>query len=193
MENNNRLIIGIDEAGRGCWAGPLVAAAVLLGKDIPGLADSKKLSAKQRTILSLQIKETATYGIGWVYAQEIDEIGLTRATQKAMREALNQIEDSYDEVVIDGNFNYLPEVRNVTVIPKADSLVPAVSAASIIAKVARDEYMHDIAKHFPQYQFERHVGYGTALHLEMLKLHGVSTLHRLSYKPLQALLKASDV
>lgn len=187
------VVVGIDEAGRGCWAGPLVAAAVLLHGSIKGLADSKKLSIRQRDILAEQIKQNASYGIGWVSASEIDDIGLTRATQKAMAAALLNITAMYDEIIIDGNVNYLPEMPNIQVLPKADSLIPEVSAASILAKVSRDNYMQQMALKFPQYQFDRHVGYGTALHYEMLKTHGVCELHRTSYRPLQALLKVSDV
>jgi ribonuclease HII len=187
------MIVGIDEAGRGCWAGPLVVAAVVLHEPIIGLNDSKKLSKKQRELLAIEIKQKASFGIGWIEAKVIDNIGLTRATQTAMAEALSQLNEAYDEIVIDGNFNYLPEQINVTVLPKADALVPAVSAASILAKVARDTYMTNVAIDYPQYQFERHVGYGTALHHQLLKLHGVCELHRLSYKPIQALLKVADV
>ena len=187
------MLVGIDEVGRGCWAGPLVAAAVLLRKPIAGLDDSKKLARLKRKMLADKIKAQAEVGIGWVSATEIDEIGLTAATSKAMTDALDQIKTSFDEIVIDGSFNYLPSATNVTVMPKADALVPAVSAASIIAKVARDEYMHNIALKYPSYQFEKHVGYGTALHLQLLKLHGVCDLHRLSYKPLKAILAAGNV
>lgn len=182
------MIIGIDEVGRGCWAGPLVAAAVLLRIPIDGLTDSKKLSKKRREMLDEQIKEHAEVGIGWVSPADVDRLGLTAATAQAMRNALEQIHVSDAEVIIDGSINYLPDVQNTKNLIKADSLVPEVSAASIVAKVARDNYMAKIADKFPMYQFEKHVGYGTAQHLEMLKLYGVSELHRLSYKPIQALL-----
>jgi ribonuclease HII len=186
-------VVGIDEAGRGCWAGPLVAAAVRLREPIAGLDDSKRLNRRQREHLAVEIRQKADYGIGWVSAKEIDEIGLTKATANAMSEALAQIDAPYDKVIIDGIYNYLPSVERVETLAKADSLIPEVSAASLIAKVARDKYMHAIAKDYPNYQFERHVGYGTALHHEQLKLHGVCDLHRLSYKPLQALIKVADV
>lgn len=187
------MIVGIDEAGRGCWAGPLVAAAVRLNFTLPAFDDSKKLTKAKREQLSEFIKRYCNYGIGWVSAKEVDDIGLTAATQKAMSQALSEIDEDYDEIVIDGNFNYLAGQLNVRVLPKADSLVPAVSAASIIAKTARDQYMYDIASRYPAYQFEKHVGYGTALHYEMIKLHGPCELHRLSYKPLQVLLKIKNV
>jgi len=188
-----KIIVGIDEAGRGCWAGPLVAAAVILTKPINGLADSKQLTSKRRTELAQIIKGTCAFGIGWIDPKEVDEVGLTMATAKAMKMALDQITAEFDEIIIDGNFNYLPEESNVSVLPKADFLIPAVSAASIIAKVERDSYMREVANQFPLYQFERHVGYGTALHHQLLKLHGPCAIHRLSYKPLQDLLKVADV
>jgi ribonuclease HII len=178
------MVIGIDEVGRGCWAGPLVAAAVSLRQPIPGLKDSKQLTKLQRKKLSEQIKASALYGLGWVYPKDIDRLGLTKATQLAMQQAISQIETQNVEIIIDGTINYLPNYQNVTVLAKADSLIAEVSAASILAKVARDEYMASMSEQFPLYQFEKHVGYGTALHIAMLKLHGVCELHRLSYKPI---------
>lgn len=186
-------VIGVDEAGRGCWAGPLVAAAVLLHRPVSGVADSKVLTKHRREQLFSLIQASATVGVGWVRAEEIDRIGLTQATRQAMKQALTQISGKYDSIIIDGNINYLPEYDNVSVLPKADSLISVVSAASIIAKVSRDRYIHQMAAHYPAYQFERHVGYGTALHRQNLKLHGPCKLHRLSYKPLRALLGAADV
>lgn len=181
--------VGIDEVGRGCWAGPVVAGAVILNKSINGLRDSKKLSKKQREQLASEIQiEAAAIGLGWVPAAEIDEIGLTAAVRLAMHRALAQINVDYDEIIIDGNLNFFPGDPKAKAVIKADDSVPAVSAASIIAKVARDEYMAKISKTYPHYGFDRHVGYGTALHLERLKLHGVSELHRRSFKPIAALL-----
>jgi ribonuclease HII len=180
-------VIGIDEAGRGCWAGPLVAAAVILGAPIEGLADSKQLTASKRDALATTIKEKAlAYGIGWVWPSEIDQLGLTHATTAAMSEALSQIEIAYDEIIIDGNYNYLPEYSVRTMI-KADALVPVVSAASILAKTERDAYMMKIAKVYPDYHFEKNVGYGTQMHINCLKLNGTSAIHRLSFKPIKAL------
>lgn len=182
--------VGIDEVGRGCWAGPVVAGAVVLAEPIAGLKDSKLLSKKQREKLAVEIKLWAlAIGIGWVEPSKVDEIGLTAAVGLAMRRALEQIELTYNEIIIDGNFNFLADNPKARAIIKADSTVPAVSAASIVAKVARDKYMAGIAADYPDYGFERHVGYGTALHLERLKLHGVSDLHRRSFKPVRALLQ----
>jgi len=183
-----KLLVGIDEVGRGCWAGPLVAAAVLLEKPIKGLTDSKLLSKKKRAELAKEIKLSAQYGLGWVDASEIDEVGLTQATTVAMTDALTSIQLHYDEVIIDGNFNYLAILPNVRTLIKADLLIACVSAASILAKVERDSYMAQMATQFPDYRFEQHVGYGTMLHRQLLLKHGVCSLHRHSYKPIKNLL-----
>ena len=184
------ITVGIDEVGRGCWAGPLVAGAVILGKPIDGLKDSKKLSKIRRQKLSDEIKEKAeAIGLGWVQPTEIDEIGLTEAVKLAMRRALDEIKIKYDEIIIDGNINFFSDNPKAKAVIKADDTVSAVSAASIVAKVARDDHMREAAKKYPDYGFESHVGYGTALHIERLKLHGVSDLHRLSYKPVAALIQ----
>lgn len=180
--------VGIDEVGRGCWAGPLVAGAVILGHPITGLRDSKKLIKQQRVKLDAEIQvRAAAIGLGWVKPAEIDDIGLSAAVGLAMQRALEQILVDYDEIIIDGNFNFLPDNPKAKTIVKADDSVPAVSAASIVAKVARDKYMAEIAEKYPDYGFKKHVGYGTALHLERLKLYGVSDLHRRSFKPVSAL------
>ena len=187
----NRLMItvGIDEVGRGCWAGPVVAGAVILNVPIEGLKDSKQLSKKKREELTIQINDLAkSFGLGWVDASVVDEVGITEAVKLAMQQALDQIEVDYDEVIIDGHLNFLPDNPKTRAVIKADDTVPSVSAASIVAKVARDNYMSDIAKDYPDYGFEKHVGYGTALHLERLKLHGVSNLHRRSFKPIKGML-----
>lgn len=181
--------VGIDEAGRGCWAGPLVAAAVVLAKPVAGLADSKQLSRQQRERLDGVIRrEAAGFGIGSVSPGEVDELGLTAATTLAMTRAMHELGITADEIIIDGNLNYLPGVAGVRTLVKADSLIPSVSAASVLAKVTRDNYMRQAALEFPNYQFDKHVGYGTALHAEMLKVHGPCSLHRLSYEPLKRLL-----
>jgi ribonuclease HII len=179
---------GMDEVGRGCWAGPLVAGAVVLRTPIAGLKDSKKLSKKQRELLSEQIhKRALASGLGWVWPAELDKIGLTAAVKLAMERALEQITQEYDELIIDGNLNFFPDDLRAKAVIKADDSVPAVSAASIIAKVARDNYMAEISGKYPDYGFDKHVGYGTALHLERLKLHGISDQHRRSFKPIQRL------
>jgi ribonuclease HII len=182
-------VIGVDEVGRGCWAGPVVAGAVMLGRPIAGLKDSKKLSKAQREKLTIVIEnEALAIGLGWVEPVIVDEIGITAAVGLAMRRAVEAIQLEYDEIIIDGNFNFLSDNPKSMALIKADDSVPAVSAASIVAKVARDNYMTEIAEQYPGYGFEKHVGYGTGFHLAQLKSLGVSELHRKSYKPVKALL-----
>lgn len=183
------MILGIDEVGRGPWAGPLVVGAVVLGgKSIEGLTDSKKLSKKRRDELDGIIREQAmAYGLGWVHAKEIDTIGLSDALKLATRRAVEQIKVPYHEIIIDGTINFLAGTKKgdyVTTMPKADLLIPSVSAASIIAKVARDKYMADQDKVYEGYKFASHVGYGTAVHRAAIEKHGVTPLHRLSFAPL---------
>jgi ribonuclease HII len=180
------MIVGIDEVGRGCWAGPVVAGAVLLDKPIKGLKDSKLLTKKARERLDAEIRvAAAAFGIGWVAPAEIDAWGLTEAVRIAMRRAFEAITLPYEKLIVDGNYNYFSDITNSEAVIGADNLVPAVSAASIIAKVARDRYMADMAVQFPGYSFEKHVGYGTAAHRAALKLQGICDLHRRSFKPVQ--------
>lgn len=181
------ITVGIDEVGRGCWAGPLVAGAVILREPIAGLKDSKKLSKLQREKLTGVIKtEALAIGLGWVWPAELDEHGVTWAVKTAMHRALEEIKIPYDEVIIDGNINYFPEISKAKAVIKADDSVPAASAASIVAKVARDYYMAKIVEKYPGYGFEAHVGYGTAAHIAALKKLGVTNIHRKSYKPIKA-------
>jgi ribonuclease HII len=188
------ITVGIDEVGRGCWAGPLVAGAVILSRPIDGLKDSKKLSKNQREKLTAQIREEAVaIGLGWIWPHEIDRDGLTISVRRAMQLALNAIQVPYDEIIVDGNINYLADIPNSRALIKADDLIPAASAASIIAKVARDTYMATVANDkFPLYGFNNHVGYGTAAHIQALLEHGVTEIHRLSYKPIQKIMLESN-
>lgn len=187
------IIVGIDEVGRGCWAGPLVAGAVVLRANISGLRDSKKLSTAQRSVLSKQImNEASAVGLGWVWPEDIDKYGITWSVKTAMERAVEAIATPYDEIVIDGNYNFLSDHPNTRSLIRADDTVPAVSAASIVAKVARDTYMITVAhQEFPAYHFASHVGYGTAAHSAALREFGVTPLHRRSYKPIRALLEGS--
>ena len=188
------LIVGIDEVGRGCWAGPVVAGAVLLpdGFTVPEaaawrLADSKTMSRHQREQADVEIRAVAqAFGLGWVAAAEVDSLGLTAAVALAMRRALQAVTAVYDDVIIDGSYNFLPDIPHARAVVKADGSVPAVSAASIIAKVARDGYMRRAAETYPGYGFESHVGYGTKQHASALRDLGVTELHRRSYRPVQA-------
>lgn len=191
------IIVGIDEVGRGCWAGPVVSGAVILPPNFDAaaivdwkLGDSKTLNKRQREKADREIRSTAfAIGLGWVDAATIDRVGITIAVKWAMEQALEQIQQPYDTVIIDGHLNFLAANPKAKALIKADASIPAVSAASIVAKVARDNYMAEITASYPQYGFEKHVGYGTTLHLERLKLHGVSQLHRRSFKPIRALLR----
>lgn len=192
------MIIGIDEVGRGCWAGPLVAAAVALPSVIPpditalGLHDSKKLSGRQRQVIDAGLRALKVpTGLGWVSANEIDQLGLTRAVGLAMRRAYEQlplnVRQKSPRLIIDGSFNYLPDIANSRAVVRADGSEAAVSAASIVAKVARDEWMRTkAADEYPVYGFEKHVGYGTPQHSKALREYGVCNLHRRSFKPVAA-------
>lgn len=183
------MILGIDEVGRGPWAGPLVVGAVVLGGGtIEGLTDSKKLTKKRREELDILIREQATgYGLGWVHADEIDAIGLSEALRVATKRAVEQVAVPYHEIIIDGTINFLADTtkgRYVTTMKKADLLVPSVSAASIIAKVARDTFMAEQDHTYEGYKFASHVGYGTAAHRAAIERSGLTPLHRLSFAPI---------
>jgi ribonuclease HII len=187
--------VGIDEVGRGCWAGPLVAGAVILPldftlKDCPlAIRDSKKLSRKQREAAAVWVRQNAlAVGLGWVTPGEVDTLGLTEAVRLAMQRALAGVTIEYDEVIIDGNINYFTGNPKARAIVKADDSVPCVSAASIVAKVARDAHMASLDERYAGYGFMTHVGYGTAAHRAALQRLGVSDIHRRSYKPIRALL-----
>lgn len=189
------ITVGIDEVGRGCWAGPLVAGAVILPpklslRTVPvKLRDSKKLSKKQRETAAAWIHEHAlAVGLGWVEPREIDAVGLTRGVTMAMERALAQITMHFEELIIDGNCNFFPFEPRARAVVKADDSVPTVSAASIVAKVARDNYMANLGEKYAGYSFEKHVGYGTAAHIAALKQLGICDLHRRSYKPIMAFL-----
>lgn len=184
------MILGIDEVGRGAWAGPLVVGAVVLGDTpIEGLTDSKLLTKQRRESLDVLIRQSAAgYGLGWVTSSEIDQIGLAQALRLATIRAVEQITTSYHEIIIDGTINFLSDTvkgQYVTLLKKADLLIPSVSAASIIAKVARDQYMTELDEVHPDYGFSRHVGYGTALHRRALAAHGSTVEHRHSFAPLK--------
>ena len=184
------MILGIDEAGRGPWAGPLVVgAAILGGKQIDGLTDSKKLSKKRREELYDIIKnEAVATATGWVSASELDKVGMSKALRLATRRAVEQINVSYSEIIIDGIVNFLSDTgkgRYVQTMKKADLLVPSVSAASILAKVERDRFMTEQDELYPGYGFEAHAGYGVAKHRAAIEELGITPLHRLSFAPLE--------
>ena len=177
------VICGVDEAGRGPLAGPVCAAAVILpkGLEIPGLTDSKKLTDKKRRELFPIIKEQAVaYGIGLATHEEIDEINILQATYLAMERALSQLAVKPDIAMIDGNrakdFG-LP----VHTVVKGDSLSANIAAASVLAKVFRDDLMLELAEQYPEYGFEVHKGYGTKAHYEAIRQHGASEIHRRTF------------
>ncbi len=183
------MIIGLDEVGRGPWAGPVVACAVALRNSIDGLKDSKQLSPKKRVKLDEIIRtEAEAIGIGWVPSYEIDELGLAEATRRAFVLAYKDINVVVDEIIIDGNINFLPNESNARAVIGADRKFPAVMAASIVAKVARDEYMVEMSAKYPGYGFESHKGYGTAVHKKAIDELGITPLHRRSFKPIAKLL-----
>lgn len=184
---NVLLIAGVDEVGRGPLVGDVVTAAVILdpNKPIEGLTDSKKLSEKKRTALAEIIKRDAlAWAIGRADPSEIDELNILHATMLAMQRAVARLDIQPEHVLIDGNrVPELPIAGNAVV--KGDALVPEISAASIIAKVARDQEMDELDQIHPEYGFAKHKGYPTKLHFEMLTKHGPTPHHRKSFKPVQ--------
>lgn len=188
------MIVGIDEVGRGCIAGPLVAGAVLFDRPMRGLRDSKKLTRDQRVLFDAKIRKRAVaYGLGWVMPEELDEVGLTQAVRLAMERALAAIEHDYERVIIDGNYNFLKHLPKTETLIKADDLIPAVSAASILAKVARDNWMIAAHDEYPGYGFNAHVGYCTAAHRAAVAKLGVCKLHRRSFEPVRLALLQGEV
>lgn len=177
------VICGVDEAGRGPLAGPVYAAAVILPRDleIPGLTDSKKLSDKKRRELFPIIQEEAVaFGIGVASEKEIDEINILQATFLAMKRALEKLSVRPDLALIDGNRKTDFGVPAKTVV-KGDSLSASIAAASILAKVSRDNYMMELAQKYPQYGFDIHKGYGTKAHYQALREFGPSEVHRMTF------------
>ena len=177
------VICGVDEAGRGPLAGPVYAAAVILPEhlEIPGLDDSKKLTDKRRRELMPIIQQQAiAYGIGFATEQEIDEMNILQATFLAMERAIKQLEGKADFALIDGNREKDFGLPVMTVV-KGDSRSANIAAASVLAKVSRDDYMEKMAEQYPQYGFEVHKGYGTKAHYDALRAHGHCPLHRVTF------------
>jgi ribonuclease HII len=190
FDHTHELICGVDEAGRGPLAGPVFAAAVILDPNHPieGLRDSKKLTPARRGRLAILIKDHA---LAWAIAEcseaEIDQLNILQATMLAMRRAVEGLQIIPTLALIDGNRCPILPMRSEAII-KGDDKVQAISAASILAKTARDAALQVLHQQYPEYAFDQHKGYPTALHLERLRIHGVSPVHRRSYAPVQTLL-----
>lgn len=177
------IVCGVDEAGRGPLAGPVYAAAVILpkGHTVEGVNDSKKLSEKKRDeLFDKVIDECIAYSVGIATEKEIDEINILQATFLAMRRAVEGLSVKPDIALIDGNKTPGLNMEQRAII-KGDAKSANIAAASIIAKVSRDRYMLEMAEKYPQYQFEKHKGYGTKLHYEMLEKYGISPIHRKTF------------
>lgn len=190
FDHAGEVICGVDEAGRGPLAGAVFAAAVILdpARPIAGLRDSKKLSETRRNALAEQIKaEALAWSIAHCTESEIDAINILQASMLAMRRAVEGLKVMPTLALIDGNRCPVMPVRSEAIV-KGDDKVPAISAASILAKTARDESLVALHAQYPHYAFDRHKGYPTALHLERLRQHGVSPVHRKSYAPVRELL-----
>lgn len=201
------MILGIDEVGRGPYAGPLVIGACILGdwqnsentEWIEKLTDSKKLSAKRREELYVLIKEKAlATATGWVSSAKIDEIGLSEALRLATRRAVEQIQKTkvpFSEIIIDGTMNFLAGTKlekYVSTLKKGDFLVKEISAASILAKVERDNYMAKLDAVYPEYGFGKHVGYGTAAHQKAMEKFGLTPEHRRSFRPVREIAESKN-
>ena len=185
-------IAGIDEAGRGAWAGPVSAAAVILPRhsgllnELKGVRDSKLMTARQREIWAVQIKNIAvTWAVASASPEEIDEMGILPATRLAMCRCVEQLSVSPEHLVIDAV--NLPAISlPQTSLIHGDALVLSIAAASVLAKTWRDDWMINASHEFPDYGFERNKGYGTRIHRQSLQKHGLITIHRISYKPCQS-------
>ena len=174
------MLCGIDEAGRGPIAGPLVVSGVVLLEQIDGLNDSKILSEKKREKLFDEIKEKSKYHIVFTSAKIIDEKGLSFCLKNSITEIMANLKEYCNEFLMDGNTNF--GISNLSYKIKADASIPQVSAASILAKVSRDRYMNEIAFLYSNYNFEKHKGYGTKAHVEAIKKYGRSDEHRFTFK-----------
>lgn len=191
----NLIVIGIDEAGRGPLAGPVVAAAALLNQDdFPkGLDDSKKLSKIKRAKLFLELQEKAKFGIGIIDEKTIDKINILQATKQAMFEAVLDLQKKYQIspqiILVDGNFipfKKTDKIKEILPIVKGDQKSLSIAAASIIAKETRDKIMLDIHQKYPQYAFDKNAGYPTKFHVEKIQEFGICKFHRKSFEPIKS-------
>lgn len=192
IENSySGIVAGVDEAGRGPWAGPVVAAAVVLNKEIypAGMNDSKKLSKEKRESLFQEIINVADFGVGIVSESVIDEVNILQATKLAMKEAVLNLVRRPNLILVDGNQKFDAQGIEVVPVVKGDSKSLSIAAASIIAKVTRDKIMHDLNVEFPEYGWMDNAGYGTAKHIEAIEKYGICKYHRRSYAPIKKYLK----
>ncbi len=181
-------VAGVDEAGRGCLAGPVYAAAVILRQPVAGLRDSKQLSASRREQLAIEIRAASVWALGRASPREIEKLNILQASLLAMRRAVLSLSVVPDLAQVDGN--HCPALPcPCEAIIGGDALIPAVMAASILAKTARDQCMRRLDHRYPGYGFARHKGYPTAAHIVAMRRLGVSPVHRRTYKPVRALLE----
>ena len=188
-----KYIAGVDEVGRGPLAGPVVAAAVIMPKDcyIEGVTDSKKLSAKKRALLKKEIESKAlAIGIAFIDEKTIDEVNIYQASKLAMMEALNKLQTKPDVVLVDAMPLEL-EVPSISII-KGDEKSCMIGCASIIAKETRDDFMIELDKKYPEYQFAKHKGYPTKAHIEAVYKHGILDIHRKTYRPISDIIKQQN-
>ena len=187
--NTNIIIAGVDEVGRGCLAGPVVSAAVILrqGIDLSLLKDSKKITFKKRIEIAKHIKLNSIYAVGMATVEEILKMNILQAALLSMKRAIDQLTVKPELILIDGNF--APQgLKNFKTIINGDEKIKSISAASIIAKVYRDELMIKLSEKFQNYAWERNFGYGTKAHMEGLKKFGITSHHRKGFKPIHKML-----
>lgn len=193
-DHETELVVGIDEVGRGAWAGPVTAAAVILpyGLQLSGLDDSKRLTPRRRAALDREIRRLAlAVGIGWASPVEVDRYGLSWAVRESSIRALASIPTG-GQIILDGRHNFLATSHGSVAYIGADAMITPVAAASVVAKVARDRYLEVLERRFPGYGLAAHKGYGTAQHRQALHNHGASEVHRRSYRPLRELDRVDD-
>ena len=190
---NIKKIAGVDEVGRGCLAGPVFAAAVILNSDIntKGIKDSKKISFKNRMFLSKYIKKNSTFAIAFASVEEIEKLNILNASLLSMKRALDKLRQKPSMIYIDGIF--APKnlkIKHKTFI-KGDETIISIAAASIVAKATRDQFMIKLGRNFPKYKWNKNFGYGTAEHLKSLKKYGITKHHRKKFKPIYNILMRS--
>ena len=190
---NIKKIAGVDEVGRGCLAGPVFAAAVILNSDIntKGIKDSKKISFKNRMFLSKYIKKNSTFAIAFASVEEIEKLNILNASLLSMKRALDKLRQKPSMIYIDGIF--APKnlkIKHKTFI-KGDEKITSIAAASIVAKATRDQFMIKLGRNFPKYKWNKNFGYGTAEHLKSLKKYGITKHHRKKFKPIYNILLCS--